>query len=72
MDFPECKKLKHAFDICSEVRKKVIWESLLRGQLPPKEGDCEAAFSDYRDCFSEYLEKFILAKQREKERSKGA
>ena len=41
MEFPECKRLKEVFDKCVELRKEVVWNSLMKGQLPPKEGDCE-------------------------------
>ena len=66
MDFPECKKLKDAFTSCFEVRKKVVWESLKNGTLPPKEDDCSHVFSDYRDCYTEYMEKYITSKKNQK------
>lgn len=71
MDFPECKKLKEAFDQCAEIRKKQVWEHLLKGQLPPKEGDCEPIFSDYKDCYTEYMEKFVLAQKKGRTKEKG-
>ena len=68
MEFVECKKLKDAFDVCSEARKKQVWDYFVRGDMPPKEGDCESSFSDYKDCYSEYMEKFVIAKKKEREK----
>ena len=69
MDFPECRKLKEVFDVCVEGRKKVIWDSVLQGKLPPTQGDCDVEFSDYRDCYSEYMEIHIENKRKEKARA---
>jgi len=66
MDFPECKDLLKKFDECRVRRSKQVWDNILAFSLPPDEGNCESTFSDYKDCYSEYMEKYILELKRKK------
>ena len=61
MEFPECKFLKDKYQECTNLRREQIFNSLAKLELPPKDGDCTESFTDFKYCYTEYMEKFILA-----------
>ena len=66
MEFPQCKELKKIFDDCHFRRSKQVWDSILALTLPPVEGNCDRQFQDYKDCYSEYMEKYLAEMKRKK------